>query len=251
MKNINLIKDRFIKKSKKIYGNKFSYSSLEYKNGSTPIKIRCSIHGDIFLLPVTHLRPNSLGCKKCNLSNSRDKLSDFINKSRKIHLDFYDYSESIYINSRTKIKIICPEHGEFYQTPNAHIYSRNGCPKCGFDIKVSSFKHSHIHDLGLNYIYILKIFNNSESFYKIGITVQSPKKRCQNIVCTSNKEYIANVVYNTNKVFDTKTAIDIEDYFSSFLEKYIPDYKFSGYTECYYIDDLELIINKLKSYELK
>ena len=29
-----------------------------------------------------------------------------------------------------KIKIICPEHGEFWQTPGNHIYLSHGCPRC-------------------------------------------------------------------------------------------------------------------------
>lgn len=43
---------------------------------------------------------------------------------------FYNYSEVEYINSSTKIKIICPLHGEFYQYPLDHIKNYNGCIKC-------------------------------------------------------------------------------------------------------------------------
>ena len=39
----------------------------------------------------------------------------FIDKATKIHNNFYDYSLVNYINSLTKIKIICPKHGEFEQ----------------------------------------------------------------------------------------------------------------------------------------
>ena len=34
-----------------------------------------------------------------------------------------------YIDSMTKVCIICPEHGEFWQTPNKHLNGQ-GCPKC-------------------------------------------------------------------------------------------------------------------------
>jgi hypothetical protein len=44
--------------------------------------------------------------------------------------EFYNYSEVEYINSSTKIKIICPLHGEFYQYPLDHIKNYNGCIKC-------------------------------------------------------------------------------------------------------------------------
>lgn len=49
---------------------------------------------------------------------------------RKDKGEFYNYSEVEYINSSTKIKIICPLHGEFYQYPLDHIKNYNGCKKC-------------------------------------------------------------------------------------------------------------------------
>ena len=54
---------------------------------------------------------------------------EFIEKARKIHGDKYDYSKVNYINSSTKVCIICPEHGEFWQRPYCHIKGQ-GCPKC-------------------------------------------------------------------------------------------------------------------------
>lgn len=48
------------------------------------------------------------------------------------HNNFYDYSESKYINARTKIKIRCRVHGVFEQLPHSHIYGR-GCPGCKKD----------------------------------------------------------------------------------------------------------------------
>ena len=56
----------------------------------------------------------------------------FIKKAISIHGDKYDYSKVNYINAQTKVTIICPVHGEFYQTPNAHTSMTNkcGCPRC-------------------------------------------------------------------------------------------------------------------------
>ncbi len=53
----------------------------------------------------------------------------FIEKSRQVHGNRYDYSKVNYINSRTKVTIICPKHGEFLQKPKDHIRYA-GCPKC-------------------------------------------------------------------------------------------------------------------------
>ena len=59
-----------------------------------------------------------------------ERFLNFLKKSKKIHLDKYDYSKVEYINSSTKIKIICPSHGEFSQTPHNHLIQKNGCPIC-------------------------------------------------------------------------------------------------------------------------
>ena len=52
-----------------------------------------------------------------------------IEEARRIHGNKYDYSKVIYINNHTKVRIICPIHGEFWQTPHKHTLGE-GCPKC-------------------------------------------------------------------------------------------------------------------------
>lgn len=55
----------------------------------------------------------------------------FIAKAREIHGDRYDYSKVEYKRCDEKVCIICPEHGEFWQTPSCHFNSVVGCPECG------------------------------------------------------------------------------------------------------------------------
>ncbi len=59
----------------------------------------------------------------------------FINKAIIVHGDKYDYSKTIYINSREKIIIICKEHGEFEQTPNNHL-NGNNCTQCSLILRI-------------------------------------------------------------------------------------------------------------------
>lgn len=58
-------------------------------------------------------------------------LDSFIEKSKIVHGDRYDYSKSVYEHSTKNIEIICKEHGSFFQPPAKHLYGR-GCPKCGY-----------------------------------------------------------------------------------------------------------------------
>lgn len=53
-----------------------------------------------------------------------------VEKARMVHGDKYDYSKVEYVNKKTNVLIICPKHGEFYQTPNSHIYQKSGCKFC-------------------------------------------------------------------------------------------------------------------------
>lgn len=54
----------------------------------------------------------------------------FLKRAREVHGWKYDYSQMVFINMKTKIKIICPIHGEFWQTPHNHLQGK-GCCKCG------------------------------------------------------------------------------------------------------------------------
>ena len=58
---------------------------------------------------------------------------EWVDKATIKHNGFYDYSLSTYINNNTKVKIICPLHGEFSQAPNSHSDRGDRCPKCGLD----------------------------------------------------------------------------------------------------------------------
>lgn len=115
----------FIEKAKKIHGNKYDYSQIEYINSQTNIKIICKEHGDFMQLPLNHLKGNQ--CYRC--SGIVKNIIDFIYKANKIHNNLYNYTKSIYNGTRKNIIIICKEHGEFTQKPNDHL-SGNGCQKC-------------------------------------------------------------------------------------------------------------------------
>ena len=47
--------------------------------------------------------------------------AEFIEQSKKVHNDKFDYSKVNYVNSKKNVIIICPFHGEFQQTPNTHL----------------------------------------------------------------------------------------------------------------------------------
>ncbi len=62
---------------------------------------------------------------------NNDKVQRFIEAARGVHCDKYDYSDVVYKNNKTKVDIICHDHGRFQQAPYCHIYMKQGCPGCG------------------------------------------------------------------------------------------------------------------------
>ena len=109
----------FIKKVKQIHGNKYDYSLVEYTNNKSKVKIICPEHGIFEQLPYSHYHHE---CKKCSDKNrtKKIKLTYFIKKAKEMHGNKYDYSLVEYINNKTKVKIICLDHGIFEQIPQHH-----------------------------------------------------------------------------------------------------------------------------------
>ena len=130
-----LTKEEFIEKAKKIHGDEYDYSLVEYKNNNTKIKIICRKHGVFETLPYVHLSNHK--CPKCiNEKTSQRQLKNtewFINKANEVHNNKYDYTKTIYKNINSPLTITCKKHGDFTQIATYHI-NGCGCPKCGVTI---------------------------------------------------------------------------------------------------------------------
>ena len=104
----------------------------DYNGNKNYITVKCVKHNHTFNTKPNWLHAGS-SCQKCyderRGNTTRKNTYAFVEESKKIHNDKYDYSKVEYRNNYTKICIICPEHGEFWQTPNKHL-SGQGCPKC-------------------------------------------------------------------------------------------------------------------------
>lgn len=124
----------FIAKAKKIHGDKYDYSKVNYINNHTKIIIICLIHGIFEQRPSDHLFPRD--CQKCSklkkINPRRKTTEQFIHEAKKIHNNVYDYSKVTYKNEYTKVVIICKIHGEFEQLPQSHL-KKAGCKKCGVE----------------------------------------------------------------------------------------------------------------------
>lgn len=136
-------KEQFIAKAEKVHGKKYDYSNVEYNGCRTKICIICPKHGEFWQEPSNHL--NGSGCPRCTKYRNRYTTEEWISKAKLIHGNKYDYSKVNYTNSKTKVCIVCPEHGEFWINPDNHFIGQ-GCPKCRY-IKSSSAIRKNIDEV--------------------------------------------------------------------------------------------------------
>lgn len=166
-RNNDKYKLAFIEKSKKIHGDTIDYSKLDMTDKK--VKLRCKIHDEWFEQDKrNHLMYS--GCKKCILEKASLTQDEFIAKSKDMHGDKYDYSKVNYINNRTPVTIICPEHGEFKQLPYEHTRGK-GCNTCA-----CSYGHKKadlfLNSLGINYE---KEFRFKEYLYRYDFYIPDVK----------------------------------------------------------------------------
>lgn len=123
--------ESFIDACKKTHGEDYDYSQAVYENMMKKVKIICPKHGEFYQYPYLHIKGSI--CPKCasalNGFSKRLTLKEFIKRGNEIHMEKYDYSKVKYITAKKKVCIICPTHGEFWQTPDKHLQGC-GCPKC-------------------------------------------------------------------------------------------------------------------------
>lgn len=126
-RNLRRNAEYYIEKAKDIHGNKYNYSKVVYQGVKTKVEIVCPEHGSFWQTLDNHTNVGH-GCPGCS-NNKKKTTKQFIEQARGVHGNRYDYSETIYKTNQHKVKIICKEHGEFYQAPSSHLRGSN-CPKC-------------------------------------------------------------------------------------------------------------------------
>lgn len=108
-------------------------------------------------------------------------LDQFIEKARKKHSNKYNYSKVNYIRGDKKVTIICPDHGEFEQTPGNHLAGR-GCIKCRneYNSKFNLFTTEQ-------FIKRSKVIHNNK--YDYSKSIYSGKRNLINIICPVHGEF--------------------------------------------------------------
>jgi endogenous inhibitor of DNA gyrase (YacG/DUF329 family) len=126
-KEKNTLED-FISKSKAVHGDNYDYSKVVYETNQSMVIIGCKKHGEFVQRAASHI--SGYACKKCVFEKRLLSLNEFIYKAKAVHGDKFDYSKVVYTGNKNHVKVICPQHGAFRVTPNAHVSSKTGCALC-------------------------------------------------------------------------------------------------------------------------
>ena len=131
-------KEEYLERFKNKFGDDITPFMDEFINTQKEIHFKCNKCGHVFKRRP-HNCLNSNGCPKCKKKKKKKlTLREFIDRANQVHNFKYDYSESEYVDTDTRLKVIChekddfgDEHGEFWVTPHSHIgMMKSGCPKC-------------------------------------------------------------------------------------------------------------------------
>lgn len=166
-------------RAKAIHGNKYDYSTVIYTRSNQNVSIVCPKHGVFKQSPSNHL--SGRGCRKCGWEErsrvekhkfrNRTQLLDntaYIAHAKKIHGERYDYSDLHFVDSKTKVRILCQKHGLFTQDPLRHL-SGSGCKACADKIKgekkrnkaAEEFSQRAIEIHGNKYDYSKTVYSNN------------------------------------------------------------------------------------------
>jgi len=171
----------FIEKAKKIHGDKYDYSKVNYTNSKTKICIICPKHGDFFQCPNKHL--SGQGCPVCGKIDSNKKriilsTQEFVNQANLIHEHKYLYLNTHYKGRHKKIKYLCCRHGEIEQEANSHLKGK-GCPFCG-QLNLGNYKklNKRIFEKRSNLIHNSEYDYSQVKYLNSSIKVLIKHKKC-------------------------------------------------------------------------
>ena len=245
--------DEYKERLYKIYGkDRYDLSRLVYVNPKTLVCIICTKagHGESWVNPSNALYKNGAQelCAICSERKVRDS-GTFLKFAKETHGDLYDFSDFKYIDARTKGKVLCKKHENYFHvTPDNLINKGVGCPLCSY--MLHPFKSRGVDKLnGKNrdgYLYVLKLSGGKEVFYKIGVSLKKEirKGRYYKSNMPYKIEVLALIKDDWKKIieFEVKVLSDIAKFY------YKPKISFGGHTECFSVNPLEFHVelkNKL------
>lgn len=237
----------FINMAKCVHGEEYDYSITNYEIAKKHVDVFCKKHGEFSVEASSHLMGTK--CKICARESASEKqkltFDEFLERARKVHGDKYDYSFVEYNSNLSNVNIVCPLHGSFKQTPGNH-FSGKGCYKCSvYNKSFSQMGESHDiwafskwseYALKSKYfdsykVYIIRCYNDDESFYKVGKTFRNLKNRFAGKNNMPYKYEVCNIFTFEDGVAACEKEVELKRILREY--RYAPKIEFKGMYECF------------------
>ncbi len=198
-----LTQEEIIIRFDKLHNSKYTYDNVVYVTTKLPVIITCKVHGNFTQVVSDHL--SGCGCPNCD-PTLKLSTEEFIYRSNILHNNLYSYEFTKYgLNNYDKVIITCRKHGNFEQTPFAHL-KKQGCPKCFGTIK-----------------------KTNAVFIEDAIRVHGTKFDYSKVEYISNKKKV-DIICNIHGIFSQRASVHLDGFgckqckSSSRGEKMISDY---------------------------
>ncbi len=126
-----LTTEEFVDRSRRVHGDKFDYSRVEYLRSHRHVCIICKTHGEFWQNPSSHMKGH--GCNACSTEVAAEKIvlstDEFIERAIAVHGERYNYDSAVYRGVKHPVEIECKLHGVFSQVASTHL-AGSGCRSC-------------------------------------------------------------------------------------------------------------------------
>ena len=196
------------------------------------ITVICTLHNTEFdVVAKNYVKTNGGGCAKCRSENIRSSRSVgydvIVQRCIEKHSGKYTYSNKYnYKNTRSYISITCPEHGEFKQIVDSHLYGGSGCPKCGNAISACNINsYNDKHKISTDKFIKMSIGVHGDRYGYNKVKMASMHDHVS-VVCKDHGEFSVlphNHIYNQNgcpKCANDAKRLSSSEYIDKCIEKF-------------------------------
>jgi hypothetical protein len=222
-----------IRRLRGIHDGFYLYDLSTFTNTKQRLHVTCIVHGPFTVAYYKHLK--GAGCPQCTGHYHHQAKRHFVGRARAVHGQKYRYGK--YTGAAKKMRITCPAHGAFLQTPASHLQG-HGCKECADDRKRQLAKGGYSEEFFQLHpemkhrpaiLYLVEFSRPGESFLKIGITRTSVASRLK----SGYRKYFWRIL--VSKPFPLYQAFGLEQKvlqkFKSY-QVYPKQDTFVGKTEC-------------------
>lgn len=245
-----LTTDEFIRRSTLTHGTTYNYDRVTYTTARDKVDIGCTVCGHTFsMVPAVHIYGQ--GCPKCGSVAGGKKCrltqQQFIDRLRQRYGTKLTYDRVNFVKLSQPVIVTCTIHNLEFSMIGAYLLDNKvSCPECSRALKQRPHLNRapgpgkyHVNRTTLKnssdpaIVYVLRLTKGDETFYKVGVTVQTTARRACHM---KSSGYTIEIVHEYHTTLVAAIAEENRILNEKASHRYLPRTKFGGYTECLSLD---------------